>query len=258
MANHCPIIANRTRQTQRRAAPDSRPGRADRHYLCATLRNSLGDASQRVGMRLRDDLLASLASLAGRGSLGENLASILGSFRPTRRYRLESSSRGQRLGTGSFGGAQTGPNPTDRAKKGSKHHVITDGQGIPLAVILTGANTHDVTQLQPLVEAIPAIHGKRGRPRRRPKVVQGDRGYDSQEHRAWLRVHHILPQLARRNTPHGSGLGKTRWVIERTLSWLHQFRRLRVRWERRSDIHCAFLILGCILICWNCLVNRFC
>ena len=118
--------------------------------------------------------------------------------------------------------------------------MISDANGLPLAVRLTGANVPDVTQLQPLVEAIPPVRGKRGRPRRRPEVVQGDRGYDSEPHRRWLRKRKIRPLLARRNTPHGSGLGKTRWVVERTLSWLHQFRRLRIRWERRDDIYYVF------------------
>jgi transposase len=136
--------------------------------------------------------------------------------------------------------------------------VISDANGLPLAVRLTAANVNDVTQLQPLVEAIPPIRGKRGRPRCRPQSVQGDRGYDSAELRRWLRARHIQPLLARRSTPHGSGLGKTRWVIERTLSWLHQFRRLRVRWERREDIHYAFLVLGCVQICWNALQHGFC
>jgi len=106
-----------------------------------------------------------------------------------------------------------------------------------------------VTQLLPLVEAIPPVRGQRGRPRRRPERVQGDRGYDSQPHRDELRRRGIQPILARRNTEHGSGLGAFRWVVERSLSWLHQFRRLRVRCERRADIHQAFLNLGCIVIC---------
>ncbi len=117
--------------------------------------------------------------------------------------------------------------------------------------ILTGANTHDVTQLVPLVEAIPPVSGKVGRPRRRPDRLQGDRGYDSEPHRRWLRCRGILPVLAQRRTEHGSGLGVSRWVVERTLSWLHQFRRLRIRYERRPDIHEAFLTLGCVLICWR-------
>jgi transposase len=144
---------------------------------------------------------------------------------------------------------KTGPNPTDRGKTGSKHHVITDAAGVPLATTLTGANSHDVTQLLPLVEAIPPIAGKPGRPRHRPRRVQGDRGYDSQPHRNELRRRGIASNLARRNTEHGSGLGKTRWVVERTIAWLHQFRRLRIRYERRDDIHQAFMAIGCALIC---------
>jgi transposase len=118
-------------------------------------------------------------------------------------------------------------------------------------VKVTGANRHDVTQLLPLVESIPPIAGKVGRPRKRPDCVQGDRAYDSQPHRDILRKLGIDSVLAKRRTKNGSGLGVFRWVVERTLSWLHQFRRLRVRYERRDDIHEAFLTIGCILICSN-------
>lgn len=129
--------------------------------------------------------------------------------------------------------------------------MITDARGTPLAAILTGANRNDVTQLLPLVAAIPRIRGKRGRPRHRPSQVQGDRAYGSGPHREALRSLGILPVLAQRLTEHGSGLGVYRWVVERTLAWLHQFRRLRVRYERRSDIHEAFLSIGCSLICFR-------
>ena len=136
--------------------------------------------------------------------------------------------------------------------------MISEAQGIPLAVLLTAANVNDVTQLQALVEAIPPIRGKPGRPRRRPEIVQGDRGYDSQEQRCWLRRRGIQPRLATRREAHGSGLGKTRWVVERTLAWLHHFRRLRIRWERRADIHLAFLKIACALITFNFLQKGFC
>ncbi|MEI5997873.1 IS5 family transposase [Paraburkholderia bengalensis] len=129
-------------------------------------------------------------------------------------------------------GQKTGPNPTDRARPGSKHHLITEAQGIPLAVILTGANRHDVTQLHALVDAIPPIAGKRGRPLSKPRIVQGDRGYDHDKYRRALHAAGIATEIARRGQPHGSGLGKTRWVVERTISWLHNFRRLRIRFER--------------------------
>lgn len=137
----------------------------------------------------------------------------------------------------------------DRRKAGSKHHLITDGGGIPLACLLTAANCNDVTQLLPLLEAIPPVGGRRGRRRRRPDSVLGDRGYDSKAHRRELRARRIRPRLAKRKTAHGSGLGKERWVVERTISWLHQHRRLRVRYERRPDIHEAFLSIACSLIC---------
>lgn len=125
-------------------------------------------------------------------------------------------------------------------------------------MLLTAANVNDVTQLQALVEAIPPVKGKPGRPRRRPDIVQGDRGYSSDEHRRWLRAKKIRPQLAKVGSLHGSGLGKTRWVVERTLAWLHHFRRLRIRWERRDDIHLAFLKFGCALIAFNFLAKEFC
>jgi transposase len=165
--------------------------------------------------------------------------------------RLVPSCGGQLLCTCGFWGQQTGPNPTDRAKLGSKRHVICDGRGVPLAVQLTGANRNDSQQALALVDAIPLLQGERGRPRHRPDCVIGDRGYDAQAIRQGLRIRRITPWLAKRNTEHGSGLGRWRWVIERTFAWLNQFRRLRVRYEKRADIHEAFLSLGCALICWH-------
>lgn len=122
---------------------------------------------------------------------------------------------------------------------------------------LTAANRHDLTQLLPLVEAIPPVACKPGRPRRTPLRLYGDRAYDSHRHRMLLWLRRIEPVLAPRHTGHGSGLGKYRWVVERTLSRLHQFRRLRVRYQRRSDIHEAFLTLACAMICSNTLLQRF-
>jgi transposase len=85
------------------------------------------------------------------------------------------------------GGAKTGPNPTDRRKPGSKHHLLTDAHGVPLAFTLTGANRHDVTQLLPLLDKVPPVRGKRGAPRSRPDRVQGDRAYDSEPLRRTLK-----------------------------------------------------------------------
>jgi transposase len=115
--------------------------------------------------------------------------------------------------------------------------------------LLTGGNRNDITQLLPLVDAIPPVRGRRGRPRRRPRKLFGDRAYHSREGRRALRRRGIQAKIARPGSPHGSGLGRERWVVERTIAWLHQYRRLRVRYERRADIHEAFLSIGCSLIC---------
>lgn len=85
------------------------------------------------------------------------------------------------------GGRKTGPSPVDRRKLGTKHHVITDAKGTPLAVTLTGANRNDVTQLLPLVDELPSVGGKRGGPKRKPRKLYADRGYDSDTHRRQLK-----------------------------------------------------------------------
>ena len=119
-----------------------------------------------------------------------------------------------------------GPSPVDRARPGSKHHLLVDATGIPLAWTVTGGNRNDVTQLVPLPERIPPVRGKVGRPRRRPQRVTADRGYDHDKYRRELRRRGIAPEIARRQTQHGSGLGRARWVVERTFAWLHHFKRL--------------------------------
>jgi transposase len=101
------------------------------------------------------------------------------------------------------------------------------------------------------VDTIPPIRGKPGAPLRVPREVMGDRGYDSDPHRTKLSQRGISPQLARRNTEHGSGLGVFRYVVEQTIALLHQFRRLRTRFDKRADIHEAFMSLGCSVICWR-------
>lgn len=148
-----------------------------------------------------------------------------------------------------FKGALTGPSPVDRARTGSKHHLLTDATGVPLAISLTGGNRNDVTQLLPLIDAIGLVAGKRGRPRRRPDRLLADRGYDHDKYRRLLWQRGVKPVIARRGDDHGSGLGSERWVVERTFAWLHNFRRLRTRYERSAELHEAFMLLGCAVIC---------
>jgi len=149
------------------------------------------------------------------------------------------------------GGAKTGPSPVDRGRAGSKHHLLVDGGGIPLAWTLTGGNRNDVTQLLDLLDRVPPVRGRVGRPRRRPRMLIADRGYDHDKYRRLVWQRGVKPLIARRQTEHGSGLGRHRWVVERTFSWLHNRRRLLVRTDRRDDIHEGFLALACCLICWQ-------
>lgn len=150
------------------------------------------------------------------------------------------------------GGKKTGRNPTDRGKRGSKHHVLTDANGVPPASHTTAANVPDVTQLVGTVDASPALPMAGGRVAAPdPAEVYADRGYDSRANREAMRARGIGPRVAKRGEPHGSGLGRVRWVVERTIGWLHQFGRLRVRTDRDDGVHDAFLKLACALICFR-------
>ena len=95
------------------------------------------------------------------------------------------------------------------------------------------------------------MRGVVGRPRRRPDTLVADRGYDSDSKRRLLRERGITPLIARRYVEHGSGLGRYRWVVERTFAWLHNLKRLLIRYERRADMHEALLALGCCLVCYR-------
>jgi len=203
-------------------------------------------------MRVGHDLLASPARLAGGWRVGKDLACAARRVGPGRRDRLVESGDRQLLGASAFWGAQTGPNPTDRGKNGSKRHVVCDGQGTPLAITHTGANVHDSQAAVQLIDAIPPIKRPGGGRRKRPLAAFADRAYDAEEKiRVPLRQRGIQPFIAKRGTEHGSGLGVHRCVVEWVFSWLFKFRRLRVRYEKRADIHTAFLTIGCLLICWN-------
>jgi IS5 family transposase len=127
-----------------------------------------------------------------------------------------------------------------------------DRNGIPLAVCLSAANTHDSMLLEAMVDAVPAIRGPRGRPgrpRKRPAKLHGDKGYDHPRCRRALRVRGITPRIARRGIESSQRLGRYRCLVERSLAWLVGYRRLQVRYERRADILLGFVHLACALIC---------
>jgi transposase len=149
------------------------------------------------------------------------------------------------------GGEQTGPSPVDRRKKGTKHTLMVSRTGVPLAIRTAGANASDHRQIIPLVLDFPKVGGVPGRPKELPDEAYADRGYDSESTRALLRWLGIEPHIAKRKTPHGSGLGKVRWVVERTISWLKGLRRMRVRYDRLRVIVDAWTTLAASVICFR-------
>jgi transposase len=161
--------------------------------------------------------------------------------------------RGDRrlVGPREKGGGKTGKNPTDRGKAGSKRHLVTDRQGIPLAQVLTAANVNEGTVAEQVIDAVPPIRGKVGRPRRRPDKLHADKGYDARRVRRALRARGIIPRIARRGIESSTKLGRYRWTGERTFAWLGQMRRLLVRYERRPELYEAFLTLGCALVAFR-------
>jgi putative transposase len=155
-----------------------------------------------------------------------------------------------------LGGEKTGKNPTDRGKRGSKRHILVDGRGAPLAVIVTGANAHDQSAATELLDQtiVP-----------RPKTVYrihhlcADKGYDSEPLRKDVRERNYQVHIRKReyaNRPHTPELTSKRyparrWVVERTLSWQNDFRSLRIRWAKKADNWLALIHLACAFVLWQ-------
>jgi transposase len=145
------------------------------------------------------------------------------------------------------GGEHTGPNPTDRAKNGLKRHLVTDANGLPLVVEIGPANRRDEQWLPGLLWWLWIMVRALGR--QLPKVLQADRGYGFEWTLALVLAWGIRPQVAERGSPHGSGLGRTRFVVERTHSWFIRFRRLIVCHERSGEHYQGFYELAACVIC---------
>jgi len=148
-----------------------------------------------------------------------------------------------------FGGEHTGPNPTDRGKNGCKRHIICDTNGIPLVIQTGPANKRDEQLVEPMLKQFPPLRDRHGKKRTKPKALQGDRGYGFVETIKLLIRLMIVSLLAPRGSPHGSGLGKTRYVIERTMSWFSNYRRLKLCYERTGIHFRAFHVLAACDMC---------
>jgi hypothetical protein len=165
-----------------------------------------GSTCRRRWAALGDDLLAAVAGVAAGRGLPAAARVAVGEAQRGRPDRLVAG-RDRQLARA--GGEKTGPSPVDRSRSGSKHHLIACGRGTPLTVGLTGGNRNDITQMIPLVDAIPPVRGRRGRPRCRPRKLFGDRAYHSREGRRELRRRRIQAKIAAPKTPHGTACGSS-------------------------------------------------
>jgi IS5 family transposase len=122
---------------------------------------------------------------------------------------------------------------------------------------VTGANWHDSMAFESTLDAIPAIPGLDGRPRKRPGKLRADKGYDYARCRRYLRKRGITARIARKGIESKERPGRYRCVVERTHAWFAGFGKLRIRFERRLDIHAALLSLAAAVICSR-FVNDLC
>jgi transposase len=144
-----------------------------------------------------------------------------------------------------------GANPVDRAKAGSKLHLAVEGGGLPLSLLVTGANTSDSIVFAALLDDLPAVRTPAGRRRRRSAQVHADKAYDHRRCRRYLSRRAIKVRIARRGVESSTRLGRHRWKAERSIAWLAGCRRLRVRYERDSERFFAFAMLACARLCDN-------
>ena len=135
-------------------------------------------------------------------------------------------------------------------KKKSKYHILSDGQSTSLASKITSANRHDVTQALALVDFIQHILSKPSRPRFSTRILKGDRAYDSKALRLEFIKRGIIPKIPKRYLSNMSGLGSNAGG-KRTLSKIHQYRRIRTRYEKRLYIHQAFLTIEFCIFCFK-------
>ena len=139
------------------------------------------------------------------------------------------------------GGDLTGPNPTDRAKRGTKYHVAVDGNGVPVACVATAANVNDTVLFGRLFLTAFAVLA-------RNRVVVADRGYGAEGNRILCRRFGAVPRIHKRGRPRGSGLGRRRWPVERTLAWILENRRLALRHDRLGFVVQSLLQAACIFL----------
>lgn len=153
------------------------------------------------------------------------------------------------------GGDSTGPSPVDRRKKGTKFTLLVDRHGVPLVIHAAAANSSDHCEILPAVMDFPVVGGKVGRPLILPLKLYGDAGFDCEATRAILYWLGIEPHIRYRNDKHGSHLGRIRWIVERTISWIKGLRRMRIRYDRSQVSIDAWTSISAAVVCWHILTH---
>lgn len=156
-----------------------------------------------------------------------------------------------------FGGDETGPNPTDRAKSGTKRSLLVEADGGPLAVVIRGANVHDCKLLEATLEAIVV---ERPKPQNVEQHLCLDKGYDNPTGRDAVDQHKYIPHIRRigeekLDEQQQKRYPARRWVVERTLSWLSKCRAILVRYDKKACNYLGLIKLACALLwyrrCWR-------
>jgi putative transposase len=151
-------------------------------------------------------------------------------------------------------GGKTGPNPTDRGKCGTKRSLLTDAAGIPVGLVVDGANRNDFKLARATLESIPV---ERPEPtREQPQGMCLDKGYDYQEVEDLLEEFGFTAHIRRRGEDaqaikRQAGHKARRWVVERTHSWMNRFRRILIRWEKKPDNYLGLLHLVCAFLTYR-------
>jgi putative transposase len=140
---------------------------------------------------------------------------------------------------------KAGPNPTDRAKSGTKISILTDKNGIPISAVVAPANRNDNMLMEATLEAIQI---QRPDPTDDKQNLCADKGYDSQKCRdtanEWGLIDHILSRGDEIKKKRNKRFTPKRWVVERTHSWLNGFRGIFVRWARSAEVYQAFIAIA--------------
>jgi len=219
--------------------------------VLATLRRFLREGTPWRSLKATEGMVSgstlrrSLARWAQTGLLAQVHALLVAMLRGDPTLILDSCSvRAKRAGD------LTGPNPTDRAKRGTKYHVAVTGDGIPVACTATAANVNDTLVFERLFLAAFAVIA-------RIRAVFADKGYDAEGNRALCRSFGAEPHIHRRGRSHGSGLGGHRWPVERSNAWVLENRRLALRYDRQGFIVQSLLQAACLFLVAGRLAREF-